>query len=173
MHSHAYIPSIVYILLYQLLGTFLIVSLFFFLSLPFTLIASWHLSVSPLYLGTLFIPGHLLPLFLLTPLPLPSSSVMRRPNRSSLRTCHDTAFIQNAKSFYQIFLTLTYPLSYTVGVGSHYVAPRWRALSWSYRSSTPTCTDSTTLHLSLSLAFEVCVWLSLRLLSPRYYTYLG
>ena len=50
-------------------------------------------------------------------------SVMRRLNRTSLRTFHDEAFIWNAKSFCQIFLTLTCLLSSTVGVGSHYVEP--------------------------------------------------
>ena len=158
MHSHAYVPSIVYILIYQLLGTFLIVSLYFFLSLLLMLVASWHLGVNPLRPETLFILGHLLPLFLLTPFPLPSSSMMRRPNQTSLRTFHDAAFIQNAKSFCQICLTLTYPLSSTVGVGSHCVAPQSCALPWSYRSSTPICMDLTTLHLSLSLAFELCAW---------------
>ena len=127
MHSQAYVPSILYILLYQLLGTFLIVSLSFFLSFPLTLLASWHLSVSPLRLETLFIPGHLLLLLFLTPHPLTSCSMMRRPNRTSLRIFHNATIIRNAKSFCQIFLTLTYPLSSTVGVGSHYVAPRSHA----------------------------------------------
>ena len=131
MHSHAYVPSILYILIYQLLGTFLIVSLSFFLSLLLTLVASWHISVSTLRPGTLFVLGHLLLLFLhLTPLPLTFGSVMRRPNRISLRTFHDAAFIRNAKSFCQTFLTLTYPLSSTVGVGNHYVAPWSRAFPW-------------------------------------------
>ena len=119
-----------YILLYQMFGTFLILSLSFFLSLPFMLVASWHLSVSTLCPGTLFFPRHLLLLFLLllTPHPFTSDSVIRRPNRTSLRTFHDTTFIRNAKSFCQIFLTLTYPLSSTIGVGSHYVAPQSHAL---------------------------------------------
>ena len=99
MYSHAYVPSILYILIYQLLGTFLIVSLSFFLSLPLTLIVSWHLSVSLLRLGTLFILGHLLLLLLLTPHLLTFGSVMRRQNRTSLRTFHDAAFIRIAKSF--------------------------------------------------------------------------
>ena len=126
--------------------------------LPFTLVASWHLSISPLRPRTLFILRHLLPLFLLTLLSLSSGSVMRRPNQTSLRTFHDAAFIRNAKSFCQIFLTLTYPLSSTVGVGSHYVAPQSCALPWSYKIFTPICTNLTTPHLSLSLAFEVCTW---------------
>ena len=173
MHSHAYIPSIVYILIYQLLGTFLIVSLYLFLSLPLMLVASWHLSVNPLRPRTFFILENLLPLFLLTPLPLPLGSLMRRPNWTSLRTFHDVAFIQNAKSFCQIFLTLTYPLSSTVGIRSHYVAPRLCALLRSYRSSTPICMDLITLYPSFLLAFEVYGLYLLRILYLRYYTCLG
>ena len=154
-----------YIFLYQLLGTFLIVSLSFFLSLPLMLVASWHLSVSLLRSGTLFVPGHLLLFLLLTPHPLTSDSVMRRPNQSSLRTFHNATFIRNAKLFCKNFLILNYPLSSTVGVRSHYMAPRSRVLPWSYRSSTPICTDLITLYLSILLAS--------RRLSPRYYTCLG
>ena len=127
MHFHAYVPSCFYHLILKLLGTLLIVSLSFFLSLPLTLVASWHLSISLLRPRTLFIPRHLLLLLLLhlTPLPLTSGSMMRRPNRTSLRTFHNAAFIRNTKSFCQIFLTLTYPLSLTIGVRSQFVA------SWS------------------------------------------
>ena len=99
-HSHAYVPSILCILIYQLLGTFLIVSFSFFLSLPLKLVASWHLSVSLLRLRTLFVLRHLLLLLYLTPHPLTSDSVIRRPNWTSLRTFHDIAFIRNTKSFY-------------------------------------------------------------------------
>ena len=128
MDSHAYVPSILYILIYLLFGTFLIVSLSFSLSLPLTLVALWHLNVNPFRPGTFFIPRHLLLLLHLIPLHLISDSMMRRPNRTSQRTFHDETFIRNTKSFYQIFLTLTYPLSSTVKVGSHYVASRSRAL---------------------------------------------
>ena len=99
-HSHAYVPSILCILIYQLLGTFLIVSFSFFLSLPLKLVASWHLSVSLLRLRTLFVLRHLLLLLYLTPHPLTSDYVIRRPNWTSLRTFHDIAFIRNTKSFY-------------------------------------------------------------------------
>ena len=129
MHFHAYIPSSFYISIYLVVGTFFIVSFSFFLSLPLKLVTSWHLSVSLLRPRTLFIPGHLLLLICLTPLPLTSGSVMRRPNRTSLRTFHDEAFIRNTKSFCQTSLTLTYLLSSIVGVRSHYVAPRSCALS--------------------------------------------
>ena len=158
MHFQAYKPSCFYHLILKLLGTLLIDSLSFFLSLPLTLVASWHLSVSLFRLGTFFILGHLLLLLLLTPLPLMFGSVLRRPNRTSLRTFHDVAFIQNAKSFCQTSLTLTCPLSSTVRVGSHYVAPRSGALLWWYKSSTPICTDFITLYPSFLLAFEVYAW---------------
>ena len=99
-----------------------------FLSLPLTLVVSWHLSVSQLRPGTLFILRHLLLLLHLTLLPLTFDSMMRRANRTSLRTSHDAAFIRNTKSFCQIFLTLTYSLSSTIKVGSHYMAPWSHAL---------------------------------------------
>ena len=158
MDSHAYVPLILYILIYLLSGTFLTVSLSFSLSLPITLVASWHLNVNLFRLETLFISGHLLRLLLLTPLPLTSGSVMRWPNRTSWRTFHDAAFIWNAKSFYQISLTLTYPLSSTVRFRSHFMVPQSRALLRSYGSSTPICTDLITLYLSFLLAFRVYVW---------------
>ena len=84
----------------------------------FWLVASWHLNKNILHPKTLFVPRHPL---LLTPLPLMSGSMMRRPNRTSLRTSLDEAFIQNAKSFCRTSSTLTYPLSFTVGVGRHSV----------------------------------------------------
>ena len=84
-----------------------------------------------------------------------SCSMMRRPNWTSWRTFHDATFIWNSKSFCQISLTLTYPLSSTVRVGRHFVASRSRALSWSYKSLTPICKDLITLYLSFLLAFGV------------------
>ena len=116
------------------------------------------LSISPFRPRTFFIPRHLLFLLILTPHPLTSDSAIRRLKRTSLRTFHDVAFIQNAKSFFQIFLTLTCPLSSTVRVRSHYVVPRSHAIPWSYKSSTPICTDLTTLYPSLSLTFELYAW---------------
>ena len=128
------------------------------LSLFLTLVASSHLNINSLHPGTLFVLWHHLLLLLLTPLHLTCNSVMRRLNRTSRRTFHDEAFIRNTKLFCQIFLTLTYPLSSTVGVGSHCVASRSRALPWSYRSSTPICMDLIILYPSLSLVFEVYAW---------------
>ena len=51
-----------------------------------------------------------------------SGSLMRRPSQTSHRTFYDAAFILNTRSFYQIFLILTFPLSSTVRVRSHCVA---------------------------------------------------
>ena len=125
-------------------------SMCFFLSLTFfRLVALWHLNENPLRPKTLFILGHL-PLILPPPM---SGSVMRRP--SPRRTFHDATFIQNTKSFYQIFSILTFPLSSTVRVGSHYVTSQSLVPSWSYKSFTPICTDSIPQYLILSLAFEV------------------
>ena len=98
------------------------------ISLFLTLVASWHLNVNPFCPKTLFVLRLLLLLLLLTPLHLTYYSMMRRPSQTSRRTFHDEVFIRNAKSFCQIFLTLTYPLSSTVGVGSYYVASRSCAL---------------------------------------------
>ena len=55
------------------------------------------------------------------------------------RTSHDEAIIWNNKSFYRIFLILTFPLPFTVGVGNHCVASRSLVPPWSYRCFTPIC----------------------------------
>ena len=159
IHFHAYVPSSFYICYIVSCWCFSdCLSLSPSLSLFLTLVALWHLNVSLLHPWTLFVSGYLLLLFHLTPLPLTSSSVMRRLNQTSWRTFHDVKFIRNAKSFCQTFLTLTYPLSSTVGVGSHFVASRSCALPWLYMSSTPIRTDLITLYPSLSLAFRVYTW---------------
>ena len=152
-----------YFVILNCIGAFLRVS--FPLSLSsFRLVASWHLNKNLLRPGTLFILGHLL---LLIPPPLLSSSVMRRPNRTSLRTSLDEVFIRNAKSFYQTSLTLTYPLSSTVRVGSHCVMSRSLVCPCLYRSSTLTCIDLIIQCLSLLLAFEVRALWSHRILYLR------
>ena len=125
-------------------------SLSLFLS-PSRLVALWHLNENPLRLKILFVLGHL-PLILPPPM---SNSMMRRPSRTSRRTFHDAAFIQNAKSFYQIFPILTFPLSSIVGVRSHCMASSSLVPSWSYKSFTPICTDSIFQYLTLSLTLEV------------------
>ena len=116
MHFHAYVLYIQYIFIY--LNYFWDFFECFFLS-PHSLVyiyVSWHWNVCLLCLGTLFISGHLL---LLIPPPLLFSSMMSKPERTSWRTSLDEAFIRNTKSFCRTSSTLIYPLSFTVGAGSH------------------------------------------------------
>ena len=108
------------------------------LSLLFTLVVSWHLNVSLLHPRTLFVSRHPL---LLTLLPLLFSFVMKKPDKTFRRTFLDETFIRNAKSFCRTSLTLTYPLSFTVGVGSHCMTSRSLVHPYRFRSSTPTCMD--------------------------------
>ena len=56
------------------------------------------------------------------------------------RTFLDETFIQNAKSFCQTLSTSTFPLSFTVGDGSHCVTSQLPVLLCLSRSFTPTCT---------------------------------
>ena len=152
MHFHAYIPSFLYIPIYWCVWCFSL-CLCFSLSLSFFwLVASWHLNENPLRPRTLFVLGHLL--FLTLHL-LMYSSVMIKPEKTFRRTSLDEVFIRNAKSSYQIFLVLTYPLWSRVGVGSHCVVSWSRALPWSYRSFTPIYMELILLYLISSLAFEV------------------
>ena len=76
---------------------------------------------------------HLLILLLLT-----SDSVMMMPLRHFRTTSLDDLFIRNAKSFCRTLLTLTFPLSFTVGDESHCVMSRSHVLSCLSRSSTLT-----------------------------------
>ena len=104
-------------------GTFLIVSLSLSLSLHSCVsLLLWHLNANLLHPRTLYVLGHLLPL---TPHLLLFSSLMRTLEKTSRRTFVDEAFIRNATLFCQLFLTLTYPLSFIVKVGSHFMT------SWS------------------------------------------
>ena len=134
------------------------------LSLLFTLVESWHLNVGLLRPRTIFVLGHPLLLILL---PHMFSSMIIKPDRTFWRIFLDKAFIRNVKSFFWTSLTLTYPLLFTIGVGSHCVT------SWSLihpclsRSSTPTCMYLIIQYLSLLLTFEVRASLSLQLLYPR------
>ena len=48
-------------------------------------------------------------------------SVMMMPTRHSQRTFLDEVFIQNTKSYWRTLPTLTFPLSFTIGNGSHCV----------------------------------------------------
>ena len=110
----------------------------FFLSLSFCLRWSclWHLIVNPLQPGTLFVLMllHLLILHLLI-----FSSVMMMPLRQFQKTSLDEAFIRNAKLFCRTLPTLTFPLSFTVGDGSHCVTSWSLVLSYLSKSFTPTC----------------------------------
>ena len=128
MHFHAYVPILYLSFDTKMFGAFLCVCLFvcvcvcvclsLSLSLLLVLVCSMHLNTILLHPRTFFVLGHL-PLILL---PLMSGSVMRRQSRTSQRTLHDMAFIQNAKSFYRIFSVLTFLLSSTIEVRSHCVA---------------------------------------------------
>ena len=131
----------------------------------FRLVASWHLNKNLFRPRTLFILGHLL--LPLTPLHFLFGSVMRRPVRTSRRTFLNEAFIQNAKSFCQTSPTLTYLLSFTIGVGSPCVTSQSLVHPCLYRSSTPTCMDLIIQYLSLLLAFEVRASWSLWILYSR------
>ena len=121
MHFHAYVPSFSYILMYYCVGTFLTLSLSLSLSLSYVSLLLWHLNANLLRPKILYILGHLFPL---TSHLLLFDSKIRTPERTSRRTFVDEAFIQNATLFCQTFLTLTYPLSFIIGVGSHFVTSR-------------------------------------------------
>ena len=88
------------------------------LSLFYVSLLLWHLNANLLRPKILYILGHLFPL---TSHLLLFDSKIRTPERTSRRTFVDEAFIQNATLFCQTFLTLTYPLSFTIRVGSHFV----------------------------------------------------
>ena len=87
---------------------------------------------------------------------------MRMPVRPSRRIFLNEAFISNVESFWRTSLTLTYPMSFTVEVGSHCVTSRSHVHPCWSRSFTPTCMDLIFQYLSFILAFEVCVLLSHR-----------
>ena len=104
MHFHAYIPSILYILIY--FCWYFSDCLSFYLSLSCVSLLLWHLNANLLCPKILCILGHLLPL---TPLHLMFGFVMKGLVRNSWRTFVDEAFTRNATSFCRNFLTLTYP----------------------------------------------------------------
>ena len=60
----------------------------------------------------------------------------------------DDVFIRNAKSYWRTSPTLTFPLSFTVGNGSHYVTSQSLVLSCLSWSFTPTCTRLIVQYLS-------------------------
>ena len=168
--SHAYVLSFQYTCyIWTMLGLF-----WLSLSLPLSSVCVslclWHLNTSLLRPRTLLVLGHPLHLILLLNL---FGSVMRMPERPSRRTFLDEAFILNAKSSWQTSSTLTYPLSFTVGVGSHYVTSQSHVHPCWSKSFTPTFMDLIIQYLISLLAFEVCALLSHRRLSPMCSMFLG
>ena len=171
MHTCSFFNILV---MFELFGTFLIV----FLSLPlflFTLVVSMapkHKSTparNPLHSGASSSSDSAslslsLSLF---------NFVIMMPTRHSRKTFLDAAFILNAKSFWQTSPTLTFPLSFTVGNGSHCVTSRSHVLSCLSRSFTPTCTGLIVQYLFSSLAFEVRAFLSHRNLLRMCFGFLG
>ena len=129
VHAFSCIRSFfsIYLLYLNCVGTFLIVSLSFSLSLFLPLssvcisLCLWHLNANLFHPKTLFILGHPFHLILLLHL---FGSVMKMPERPSRRIFLDEAFILNAKLSWRTSPTLTYPLSFIVGVGSHCVTSR-------------------------------------------------
>ena len=84
------------------------------LSLP-RIDCTWHPSANLLRLRTLFVPSHLLLLIFLL---FTFNSMMRSPIRTSLRIFLNMAFIWSTMWFCQIFLTLLFPMSVTLGDGN-------------------------------------------------------
>ena len=124
-HVHAFFMHTYHFCFYhidiKLFGAFLRVSLSPSLFLALVCSMAPKRKSTPSW-NPLRVPRNLLLLpFLILP-PLTFGSVMRRPVQTSQRTFHDAIFILNAKSSYQIFLILIFPLSSTVEVGSHFVA---------------------------------------------------
>ena len=83
---------------------------------------------------------------------------MMIPTRHSQRTFLDTTFILNTKSFWRTSPTLTFPLSFTVGDGNHYVTSWSLVLLCLSRSFTPTYMGLIIQYLFSLLEFEVCAF---------------
>ena len=116
---HAYVPFFIDIDLCWYFSICPSLSLFLFLSVSCSMAPKRKSTPS---WNPLRVPRNLLLLpFLILP-PLTFGSVMRRPVQTSQRTFHDAIFILNAKSSYQIFSILIFPLSSTVKVRSHFVS---------------------------------------------------
>ena len=116
---------------------------------------TWHLSANPLQLETLLVLGLLL---LILPFPLfMFGSMMGRPNRTSLRTFRNVAFIWSAILFCQTFLTLFTLQSFRLGTGNLFVRYPWGVPSCLYRSFTPIYMVSILLYLGLPWHFQVYV----------------
>ena len=158
-----YVYSLFNILvIFELFGAFLIVS-FFPLSLLFTLVMSMALkcksipSQNPLHSGVSSSSD---------PIPFHLRFHDENAQRTSRRTFLDEVFIRNAESFWRTSPTLTYRMSFTVGVGSHYVTSRSHVHPCWFKIFTLTCMDLILQYLSFILAFEVRALLSHRSLYP-------
>ena len=118
-HVHAYV-SFLFFLFVLLVMCFLSLSLSVLLSLSLSRIdCAWHLNLNPLRLGTLLVPGLLL---LILPFPLFTfGSVMGRPNRTSLRTFRNMAFIQSAMLFCRTIPTLLSLRSFKLRAGNLFI----------------------------------------------------
>ena len=127
MHFYAYIPSILCILIYYLVGAFLIVSLSLLLSLFLALVCSMtHKRKSTPSRNPLRSKA--------------SSSFPSDPTPSHVWIRDEKAKLDFSENFsrrgihleHQVvlsyFITLTYPLSSTIGVRSHCVASRLCAI---------------------------------------------
>ena len=150
---------------------------------------SFHIFLLVNCFGTFLIVSFSLPLFLFTLVVSMASKRKSTPARNLLRSETSSSsdlllslssvpwwwclqgilgelfymrFIRNAKSFWRTSLTLTFPLSFTIGNGSLCMTFQSLVLSYLSRSFTPTCTGLIVQYLFSSLAFEVRAFLSYR-----------
>ena len=116
---HAYVLFHSYFWIVIVFCFLLSLSLSLFLSLS-RIDCKWHLSTNLLRLRILLVPGLLLLIF---PFPLFTFGfVMGRPNRTSLRTFRNMAFIQSALSLRRTFPTLLSLWSFGLGAGNLFVS---------------------------------------------------
>ena len=156
---HAYVLSIQYILIYlNCLGFF-----WLSLSLPLFFLFTFVVSMAPKCKSTLS-QNPLHSRASSSPNPTPSHIRFRDKDarKAFSENFLDEAFILNTESFWWTSLTLIYPMSFTVGVGSHRVTSRSHVHSCWSRSFTPTCMDLIFQYLSFILAFKVRALLSHR-----------
>jgi len=78
-------------------------------------------------------------------------------------------FSENAESFWRTSLTLTYSMSFTVGVGSHCVTFWSHILPCWSRSFTPTCMNSILQYLSFIRVRGMRIVVTLELVSDVLY----
>ena len=100
---------------------------------------------------------------------LTSGFVIRRPRRTSFRTSKNVAFIQNARLFCRILLTLLSSKLFGLEIENLYLRDPRGVLSCLFRSFTPTYTASISMCLSLLLHLKVHVSQLLQILSEVLY----